>query len=52
MIFLRYSRGATGPDMIPNRLLWLGITSYAVNGLRYSIQIIRHRSLAVDYGKL
>jgi len=52
MIFLRYNRGATGLDMIPHRLMWLGITSHAIDGLRYSIQIIRHRSFGVNYEKL
>jgi hypothetical protein len=49
MAFLRFSRGATGPDMIPNRLIWLDIISYAIDGLRYCIQVIRHKSFSVNY---
>ncbi|CAF1034175.1 unnamed protein product [Adineta ricciae] len=46
MIFLRYARGATGADMIPNRLMWLGIVSYAIDGVRYSIQVVRQRNIS------
>jgi len=52
MTFLRFSRGATGPDMIPNRSMWLNILSYAIDGLRYCIQIIRQKSFSVDYQKI
>ncbi|CAF0741765.1 unnamed protein product [Rotaria sordida] len=52
IMFLKYARGATGSDMIPNRLIWLNITLYALDGLRYSIQIIRHRSFNIDYQKI
>lgn len=52
MIFFKFVRGATGPDMIPNRLIWLNILSFAIDGLRYSIQVIRHGSLSVEYQKI
>jgi hypothetical protein len=52
ILFLRFARGATGQDMIPNRLMWLSLTSYAIDGLRYSIQVVRHRSLNIDYQKI
>jgi hypothetical protein len=52
MLFLKFARGATGQDMIPNRMLWLNIVSYAIDGLRYSMQVIRQRSFAVDYQKV
>ncbi|CAF4353914.1 unnamed protein product, partial [Rotaria sordida] len=52
IIFLKHTRGATGTDMIPNRLIWLNITLYALDGLRYSIQIVRHRSFNIDYQKI
>ncbi|CAF0920440.1 unnamed protein product [Rotaria sp. Silwood1] len=52
MIFLKYTRGATGSDMIPNRVIWINITSYALDGLRYSMQIIRKRDFNVDYEKV
>ncbi len=51
MIFSKVYRGATGAEMIPNRSLWLGILSYAIEGSRYSIQVIRQRSLSVEYQK-
>jgi hypothetical protein len=52
VIFLRVTRGATGTELIPNRSLWLNILSYAIEGLRYSIQAIRHQSLSVEYQKM
>jgi len=52
MTFLKFSRGATGADMIPNRLVWLNILSYAIDGLRYSIQVIRQKSFSIDYQKI
>jgi hypothetical protein len=52
MIFLKYKHGATGSDMIPNRSMWLNLTSHTVDGVRYSIQVIRNRSLAVTYEKV
>jgi hypothetical protein len=52
MIFQRFVRGATGPDIIPNRLVWTNVASYANGGLRYSIQVVRNRSLEVDYQKI
>ena len=52
MIFLKFSRGASGSDMIPNRLLWLNILSYIRDGIRYSIQVVRHRTLSVEYQKV
>jgi hypothetical protein len=52
MIFLKFARGATGSDMIPNRLIWLNITLHAIDGLRYSVQVIRHKSFAVEYQKI
>ncbi|CAF1312053.1 unnamed protein product [Adineta steineri] len=52
MLFLKYSRGATGADIIPNRVMWLNVMSYAIDGTRYSIQIIRQKSFNVNYEKL
>ena len=52
MSYLKFSRGATGQDLIPNRLLWLHILGYAIDGLRYSIQVIRYKSFDVDYQKI
>jgi hypothetical protein len=51
MIFLKVSHGATGADMIPNRSVWSSILSYAIDGLRYSIQVILQRSFSVEYQK-
>lgn len=52
MLFLRYSRGARGAEMIPNRVMWLGVVAYAVDGMRYSIQVVRQKSLNVNYEKI
>ena len=52
MIFLKFIRGATGPDIIPNRLVWTSIASYAIGGVRYSIQVVRNQSLEVNYEKI
>ncbi|UJR36378.1 hypothetical protein I4U23_029102 [Adineta vaga] len=52
MIFLKYARGATGIDIIPNRTIWLGVVSYAVAGARYSIQVVRQQKFDVNYEKI
>lgn len=52
MGFLRFARGATGTDMIPHRLLWVNILLHAIDGLRYTIQVIRQRSFSVEYQKI
>ena len=49
MLFLRYQRGASGFEMIPNRLMWLSLASLALHGTRYSLRVIRHRSFDVNY---
>ncbi|CAM4766937.1 unnamed protein product [Rotaria magnacalcarata] len=51
-LFLKYARGATGTDMIPHRMIWLNVVSYVLDGLRYTLLIIRQRSLNVDYQKI
>lgn len=52
VLFLRFARGASGKDLIPNRMLWSATQSYAADGLRYSFQVIRQGSLHVDYQKV
>lgn len=52
MIFMKASRGASGSEMIPNRLFWLSILSYIIGGIRYSLHVVRHRSLSVEYQKV
>ncbi|CAF3213947.1 unnamed protein product [Rotaria socialis] len=52
MLFLKYARGATGTDIIPHRMIWLNVVSYVLDGLRYTLQIIRQRGLNVDYQKI
>ena len=52
MVFLRFRQGASGLDMIPNRSMWLNVTSHAIDGMRYSIAVIRHRSLQASYEKV
>ncbi|CAF2399827.1 unnamed protein product [Rotaria sp. Silwood2] len=52
MIFLKFGRGAAGTDMIPNRLLWINIIIYALDGLRYSMQVVRQKNFNADYQKI
>ncbi len=52
VMFLKFSRGATGSDMIPNRLLWTNIIGYTVGGFQYSTQVIRQRTFSVEYSKI
>ena len=49
MIFLRYRRGATGLEMIPNRSMWLSLVSYAKNGVQFSMDVICQRNRSTAY---
>lgn len=51
VIFLKVSRGATGSDLIPNRSLWFNVILCTIEGLRYSIRVVRYRSFSVEYQK-
>jgi hypothetical protein len=51
-LFLRFQRGASGVNIIPNRLVWLNLVSYAIQGTRYSLTLVCQRTRPANYDNI
>ncbi|CAF0864078.1 unnamed protein product, partial [Didymodactylos carnosus] len=49
MLFMKFKRGASGFEMLPNRTFWIKTTLNAVGGVRYSFNAIQGKRTETRY---